>query len=779
MSQGEQVFELSGSLGAQPVFLRVASTFMAFLTARIEAALDVAHGQLTELALDAPSDTERTAYMDAAIRVRRDRDGLRDGVLGAAGKTLREYAQLKLAQAEGDRAERLRAVSRELRVLDDDDVAETLACEAAVQRAEQRYQADLHCLSLRLAELAGIETLAPEQNPLGPQRLIEALRESLERLDCELCGRLEVIYVFDQALMRQLEALYDPINRILADAGVLPNIRWEPRIRRAQESQDPEEAFDEAGEASAAPDEAADQAYPRAVEDPANDHARAHADSQLPPDGGADAPRQPVAIPEEALDAERDIRRSYLDGWLFGSIQWLLARRRRQAGDVRTEATPGIERRSLYEVLDGFQARVPDQESFSPPSIDALKQALVEEVAASGRSQHRELSVVDENVLDSVGMMFDFMGRDSNLPEPFQAALGKLQIPYLKAALRDPAMLAGGDAPAKLLLNELADAGLGWNRDSDSGGKMLDKVGGIVDRVLSDYRDDPSVFTEMLDEFRGFQERRSRRAEVVARRESEAMAGRERLQLARTEVGRFMVEQTEGVQLPDLVGELLRKSWAHVMVLTMLEHGRESEQWQQAEAVARELIWSVTFEPKHAEVTRLKTRLPALARALAVGLRKVGYGDAEIRKLQYKLKQLYVDLMRRSGSDRVVIEASSEGLVIRGEDLTELGDDDALELVEDDAELGAVLDSVRAWRSGQWVMFHRGEGDPLRCKLSWVSPITGRYLFVNQRGVKVEERTPAELAEDLIGERLQPLDAEELISRAMGAVAEELREAAA
>ena len=86
-----------------------------------------------------------------------------------------------------------------------------------------------------------------------------------------------------------------------------------------------------------------------------------------------------------------------------------------------------------------------------------------------------------------------------------------------------------------------------------------------------------------------------------------------------------------------------------------------------------------------------------------------------------------------------------------------------------------LVEKHRQWKTGQWIMFHRPGGDVVRAKLSWVSPITGRYLFVNQAGGKALERTPAELAMDLIGERLELLQDEEMFSRAMSAVASRLR----
>ncbi len=830
MRSTSQAVETFGKVGANPVFLRVASAYMALLTEAIDGLVEHGIAELAERADMSGSDSQRNELLDASVRLRHEAGSVRDKFLGVAGTALREYCfRDPLSFRKPDVG--LASTPSELRVLDDSDVAETLACEAAIQRAEQRFSQDLHCLGLRLGALAHGDAVDEADNPLGPTQLVAALTEATRGSIDDLVARLVLIRLFDTRILRHLSVLYDPINELLVEAGIMPHIRWEPRLARLRKSvaERSEEArrfaegsSDESAtssDESGAGQEPPSQSSPSSGSDRAGDRGVSSAGSADAAPGISQPAGESGAEPTDATGSEsssagatpgdsaatprseaeggsgggapsraasggggsesRSLRRGYLDGWLFGSIQWLLSQRRRMRGDLRDERTPGMAPQILGRVLDEMQGEVARSVEVRLQSPDELKSALIDSAGRiAGPKEPHNLTLADENILDSVGMMFSFMHGDSQLPAPFQAALAKLQIPYLKAALADRSLLAEADSPAKLLLNEMADAGLGWSEDSDVGGKILKKVEFIVERVLSDYRDDPSLFEALLEEFHGFKRRYERRAETLANREVEAAAGRERLQFARREVGRFIVEQTEGRELPPLIGELVRKSWAHVMVITMLTHGRHSSQWQQIVKVTRELIWSVTIKPGREEAQLLRSRLPALAKALVQGLRKVGYSDAELEKLKFRLKRLYSNLIAQTGSDRVVIEASAEGLVIHGEDLTDFDDTElaAMPVIEDGEELGAALDRVQAWKPGQWVVFHRQGDEPVRAKLSWVSPITGRYLFVNQRGARALERSTAELVEDLIGERLDVLDGEEIVSRAMSAVASKLQE---
>jgi hypothetical protein len=63
-----------------------------------------------------------------------------------------------------------------------------------------------------------------------------------------------------------------------------------------------------------------------------------------------------------------------------------------------------------------------------------------------------------------------------------------------------------------------------------------------------------------------------------------------------------------------------------------------------------------------------------------------------------------------------------------------------------------------------------------RAKLSWISPMSGRYLFVNRRGLKVGDYAPQELAALLANGSARVLPASALFDRAMNAIVGRLSE---
>jgi hypothetical protein len=87
------------------------------------------------------------------------------------------------------------------------------------------------------------------------------------------------------------------------------------------------------------------------------------------------------------------------------------------------------------------------------------------------------------------------------------------------------------------------------------------------------------------------------------------------------------------------------------------------------------------------------------------------------------------------------------------------------------------LQAVRELKVGGWVEFIDEQGTRERAKLSWISPISGKYLFVNRRGLKVADRTAVQLATELHDQKLMILEEVPLFDRALDAIVDRLRNA--
>ena len=85
---------------------------------------------------------------------------------------------------------------------------------------------------------------------------------------------------------------------------------------------------------------------------------------------------------------------------------------------------------------------------------------------------------------------------------------------------------------------------------------------------------------------------------------------------------------------------------------------------------------------------------------------------------------------------------------------------------------------VKALVVGNWVEFIGADGVPQPAKLSWISPISSRLLFVNRRGMRLCASSAEELAEQMKLGNLLLRSADSAFERAMTQVLGKLRDAA-
>ena len=81
---------------------------------------------------------------------------------------------------------------------------------------------------------------------------------------------------------------------------------------------------------------------------------------------------------------------------------------------------------------------------------------------------------------------------------------------------------------------------------------------------------------------------------------------------------------------------------------------------------------------------------------------------------------------------------------------------------------------------GTWVEFRNGDSEPVRARLTWISPAKGVYLFTNQIGTgNAISISPEALAEEMRRGEARILDSAPLVGRAVDSMLANLRGAAA
>jgi hypothetical protein len=154
------------------------------------------------------------------------------------------------------------------------------------------------------------------------------------------------------------------------------------------------------------------------------------------------------------------------------------------------------------------------------------------------------------------------------------------------------------------------------------------------------------------------------------------------------------------------------------------------------------------------------------------GLATVAYQDNEIGQLVSELQQ-FVRYRVGDLPAPAFIEAEPQAATAPGALATDPDGIDEQPLPQNlNPEL---LARVRTLRPGTWLSFGK-EGEQVeRAKLSWISPYSGRCLFVNRNGLKIGERRPEDIAHAIENGLASIVENTQLMQRALSQALAQVR----
>jgi hypothetical protein len=304
-----------------------------------------------------------------------------------------------------------------------------------------------------------------------------------------------------------------------------------------------------------------------------------------------------------------------------------------------------------------------------------------------------------------------------------------------------------------------------------------------VQAILDKFEDDTSLFGTLLEDLDAFLRKEEERAEVRAERSAKVMEGQERLEVAKsTTLEEIEPRVSDAVSL-DFVREFVTTHWKNLLFVTCARQGKDSDAWKQAVATMDDLIWSV--RPKHtvAERKRLVAMQPVLLSNLRTGMERLSIPATErddfIARLVHAHGRTAVNKSEQDEAAEVAentAEAEQPAHTAAAEQPRESRTHMQRAAADkpNSASAAPVNDEyterVRMLKSGTWLEINGRDGKAVRAKLSWVSPITGTYLFTDRQGLKAGNYTLDELAQLLRTARARVLNSTPLMDRAVGTV---------
>ncbi len=611
-------------------------------------------------------------------------------------------------------------------LVDNQDLEEGLAVSSMISKGESSYYRELYALDRRFSYVLNDLEVSGEANPLSPANICKIFSSAISSLPVDLQVKLVVYKQFELEVVGKLELLYDEVNSALARAGVLPQIKHGLRPN---------------------PGGSTDKA------------------------SGNEQPQTevPVAPADAAAIAKQ--------GELFGTLQQLLEQHRVSTGggvQIPASQLQVVETNDVLSALTALQQ--------NGPSADEVRGGLFQVLGVDKEGKSgKAINQPDEDALDVISMLFEFILDDPGLADGMRALLARLQIPMLKVAILDKSFFSKKEHPARRLLNSLAQSAVGWSEDAGrSNGGLYSQIESVVGRILSDFSDNLTIFDELNQQFATFSAQHQRGAQVMERRTSQVTQGKEQLLQVKKSVQKLIADALAGRdQVPEVAMTLIQDGWKDVLQLIKLRQGTESEAWSDAVQVMERLLWSVEPKKDKGEQQLLLKTIPQLLKGLRAGLGGISYDQHKMTRLFKGLQVCHVNCLRGTRLQVKMVEAKCVETNVE----SKAGEPFSEEIVlESGGEVMAVekdefYEAAAALEIGTWLELNDDRSGDRRVKLSWRSDATDRCLFVNHKGVKVEEISLRGLAIWFRCGRAKVIEevAAPLMDRALGAMLKVLK----
>ncbi|WP_159015632.1 DUF1631 family protein [Cognatiluteimonas profundi] len=653
---------------------------------RLGAAMEVVMRQADDYLFDRTTQAAEGAELTALRDLRRARAQLRQTF---EASVVAAFQRLQGGPLSAD------PVKRELFLLSEDALEEQLASEQMLDNLLRRHAPALDMLDQRIAVLADRSVLAAGENPAGPASIAQALRDALGAVELSTSLRIALYKFMERELATALTPLYDQINARLGDAGILPRL-LPPAPVESNVARPDAQATRSDGDIAAAAETPTDHALFSSL----IGMLQSWRQHMMP--AGADI-RQPSAqlgVPQ--LMSALSLLQSEPQGMLDQAV-----------GDARL----------------------------------SLADLLRKEVLAGARrlgmgGEDLNLSAVQEDAVDLVGMLFDVLLDERDFQPDVRRKIGRMLVPYVKVAVTDRRMFVYKGHPARRFLNAVAEACEGNHGDVPQERELLDHVNASIDRLVAEFAEDVAIFETLEQELRSFMTQHRQRIEIAERRAAETQRGRERLAASRERAAADVCSHRGARELPPMLNDLLSGYATHHLTQLGLRGGPESDPYVRSIGTIDGLM--ATFDAASSQVP--VAELPALDRTgLTQMLASSGCvgtaADEAIDTIHRSLCQI-ADVA--TGDVEPAQLPMPAPIIPRAEVappvLAVVGGHASLDFDPEMAE------RMRALEIGTWLQLTGESGRTEPAKVSWVSPISSRFLFVNRRGARVLVASAEELA---------------------------------
>lgn len=579
----------------------------------------------------------------------------------------------------------------ELSLMQNEVLEEEIALQKIITKGESVGKAELTALTRRFSALLSSDD--EYEHPLLPSQIVLHLQSVISPVTDDITIKLLSYKHFEQFSVTEFAKIYQSLNEELIKQGILPKLVLGKRNRVSP---------------------------PPGVGQARNTEQTSSSSGYYPEEGNEDPA-------------------------IFEELRHLLGRGDYSHTSRSSENSNTASVNTLVSVISSLQHQIDAQPSYNDqgqlvlPDLRQTLQSNLNQKQADGSLIQHSISHLDEDTLNVISLLFEFILEDRAIPAPVRALLARLQLPMLKIAISDKTFFSKKNHTARRLLNSLANVSTGWDHSNGSEDILYNQINSIVETILNNFDTDLGIFDDLNAQLDQFIAQQSQTSDVAEQRVTKATEGQEKLALSQQEVEKLINElSVQYSPVPTAVISLLEE-WKKVLKLRFLQKGKESAEWQESVKLTEQLLWSVQPTPGANERQQLLTTIPDLLKTLRSNLSGPSFNQHKINTLFKELQECHIKCLSGNQIDQSKLQNVEVSAAEQQEKVTEIPKEKKI-LSDEEALVKANELAV-----GTWIELEEN-GQAQRMKFSWRSNLTGRCLFVTYQGLKAAELALQELA---------------------------------
>ncbi len=715
-----------------------------------------------------------------------------------------------------------------LSLVQDEELMAMVAVEGMVAASRNQHLASFISFNTRINSLFEDNVVNESTNPLDPQQIAGSFTQAIIEAKIDSGDSLRIYRSFNTHVLKNIDKIVREANQILIDNGVMPKLSVDTIRSRPAPSRTSSRRETEAPNMS--PFGAVDENRYNGVTEQPELFSMMQSLMHQGLTGAANS--QTMQPNVSTLQGAPGGMQSPMPGDLNGAPQQyavpasMMANTQSQGNIQPFMPAPGqqvemIDQAQLMNILTNIQKSLEERntDQLQPTSTeDVNKIDISSSVGEMLQETQKEgvISAVDgqsSDIINLVTLLYDAIWQDESVPIPIKELIGRTQITIIKIALSDTTFFNKEDHPARMILNEFAEAGIGWTEvDNLAEDPLYKKIESLVAKIQQNYDGNLAFIENLIKDFRSFKAKEIAKTRQLEQSILKSKERKERLGDIEELVSQKINERILGRELDPFVTELLELHFHKFMVMLVLKEGPGSNAWKQSINTIDVLLWSVEFHEQRGDRKRLETVNPRLLNNLKKALRIAQIDADEVNSLITRLQEvqektfafeeqetavestLELSMLDESAavvSIEIVEEATPSDSNDSANDTdptddsepntslsTEAPEQKEQEEISALSEDDPIFDQVDALSVGIWVEFIGVDSEqPIRCKLAARINAIDKFIFVNRQGVKVVEKTRTGLAQEIFDGTVKIISDGLLFSRALESVIGDLRHA--